>query len=276
MTPFFALLVNPRTGVLYQAVKGRLAEIKIKPVIGSEAGAGSLNSIDEEACEEATGFPRSHVYEVERQGIGLGTVVYTALTCAAFDVKELGLRTNVNGPGVSSSPEDRTDDASAWWSNAEARGLTTVVDGFDAYAYDSAVSHHLVVAKPTSLKHGSVLEAVNDLEFIDRAALAGVDLFKLATLANGNTDSRVTLLATKMLWAAYESRADEETLDRMKRQFLMAFERHLEMPEAIETLERMSRVRENPRRRLVLTRAQAQRDMKSLRTQWRRNGWQGL
>lgn len=121
----FALLANPKDGVPYYAARQGDQRVAIYTLDDEPAGSGYFNYDlhDKYGFSSSSGFPRVHTpHGVSGSGKGLGTVLYSSLCAAAFlqsQGRDLRLRMDVNGPGISSQKGTRSDSAEAWWTRAK-------------------------------------------------------------------------------------------------------------------------------------------------------------
>lgn len=132
VTPI-GIVVNPRTKEPLLAVTDG-TNVGIRSLrassLGFRHGSGYYDTSGHGKSAEAeklTGLPRSHTPNgvTPRRG-GYGTSLYTALALGAYlvDNGEVEIEMDVEGEGISSEGEGRSDAASQWWDAALNRGLT--------------------------------------------------------------------------------------------------------------------------------------------------------
>lgn len=133
----FGILVNPRLMLPVLAVtdgegvsiRSLLAEDTLRKI-----GSG-YHSDRREQCSTFTDLPRVHTPRgVNPEGAGYGTALYSALCLGAHLTyeEEVAIKMKVRGDGVCSDTRDRSNDADAWWSAANKRGLTeTTIEEMD-------------------------------------------------------------------------------------------------------------------------------------------------
>jgi hypothetical protein len=144
----FALVVNPRGGLLYECYLSSTGHVSAHSLINNEkVGSGYFNdNINNKygMSSLATGLPRVHTPSgVVTSGIGLGTVLYTALCTASHLRYEnvLEFEADVDGDGISSQPGTRSREAEAWWTAAKERyGLASEVSGDVEASFSKTIS----------------------------------------------------------------------------------------------------------------------------------------
>lgn len=144
----FALVVNPRGGLLYDCYVARNGHVSIHNLIDNEkVGSGYFNDDITNKygiSSSVTGLPRVHTPSgVSEHGIGLGTVLYTALCTAAHQRHEgvLEFSADVDGDGISSKPGTRSDEADDWWTAAKKRyGLAWEISGEVEESFEKTIT----------------------------------------------------------------------------------------------------------------------------------------
>lgn len=309
---FYALVVNPRNGELFQALQSDRdnQDFLLHDMGNGFVGEGYFQGkgrSEYTTCEETTSYPRVHTPGgVTRKGTGLGTCLYTGLAVAAAHNQTdngdwLEIKVAVDGAGVGSNAH-RSKEAAKWWDQAVnkfsiARRKYNAVyedDEFcDVYSYRSAVHNHLVVAieqadeLPEDLlpenRPRNVYEVPRGgLRLVDKEALAGVNMGSLRDMIGRRlSEERASLLAAELLRLGLTAKLPQTTLERMVRQYSAGFDesivpeyvrRNPTMKTKIKSVPKIYKhkgTRSNP----APTKEQIKADVKALREQREKNGW---
>lgn len=205
-----AWIVNPKTGELFAGFADSRGDVKVLAVDGEVVATGTLRNLGKQynQCESSTGYPRVHTPDgvsKSRRGGGIGTVLYTALVCAAYSANDLGINVREDGAGICSSTYSRSVDADAWWDRAvdrygiasrseseeeiECEGYDVCIGkrSCDVYTYSKANKAGLVVML------NSIEEEVSFANSITAASAENTHVANPTALAALNTGS---ILAT--------------------------------------------------------------------------------
>jgi hypothetical protein len=146
---FLGVTVNPKTRTPVYVTRGAYKERTVDIWIVSEAAAQRRDKFyvdvgqgyleepggdpDYLKATQLTGYPRAHTPNgVKREGIGLGTCLYTGLVMLATAAEESDLAVpNLAGSnaGICSDRDSRSPSATRWWRRAKQIGLTTSEEG---------------------------------------------------------------------------------------------------------------------------------------------------
>ena len=208
MSTPYALLPNPKTGELVIAYRDDL-DMDVYDADDELVGEATLQNYGREynECQETTGYTRGHCPKGVRpklQGMGFGTVIYTALVAATYQGQKQRwrrFRLPETGEGICSSPGTRSQEADAWWDAAvgkfgiakreeDSSSYEQINDSgssctctcsriCDTYTMRSARKNNLIVALFHGVSDAEYAEDINDTgDWIveSKTALAALDL----------------------------------------------------------------------------------------------------